>query len=730
MSQMHATAVITAVDRASPVFARVAQQAHLAASKYEALAGRMDAITGSLKSAASAFALPAVAAMGALIHRTQEFEKALVGVQVANIADNLKDGVVNFEAIRDAAEQTKKHALVLSAAMSLGPTGFVKAAEAAQKMGLDETRSRKLMELSGAVHIQDRQISQEKATEFLGTVGLQFGAGKDGRNYNDEITRYANQWLAVANMTRTSASRLEEGLRQFAPLYASLGESFGDTASLVGAMTQAGLMDTESGTALKSMANRFLNMTHTGRDAMLVSGLWDRIQQEKLIDMSGTTARQGMLNLKQLFAGRIAKGDENPLRDLLEEGQKGGLYTDAAYQQRLFAHINKITGAKDAPTMESNQEKVLTALLTGGGRIQMARILELMAKMQEEGQLTDAQLGKIGEGRHIARYKALFRMMPEFKKLQGAIKGINSEFTDAGTKLWTESDAGKWEAAVASVDRALVRLRSSGGVRGLIQSLETFAAAIANAPQVLVEFGGKALAASIGIGALGVAMAGVARAAVVIAGSPLLKALLVGGGAAALFASPLFMGADRLDARDLPIETLFGPGAPILQTVERLQTLGAELANTFGATATSVGGLVDAVKSLFGMDASNSLLLGSLQTLNAAIDGLTASVVYWRTVAGAAATGQSLPSIRGYGPARARAADDAVNSGLTSAEPSGIPKLMRDIYRSISDRVTVGGTAEVQVKVTVDGPGTATQPAPLRVPLNVGRSLPDAGYTP
>lgn len=224
MATMQATAVISAVDRASPVFMRVAQVAHNAANVYTGLAGRLDAVHAALRNLGTITALPGVMALGAIISKTQEMEKALVGVQIAGISDNIKDGVVDFERLRDIAKETQSEAMRLSKALSLAPTGFVKAGEAALKMGVSADKISKLMELSGSVHIQDRQISQEKATEFLGKMGILFGAGNTG-NYEADITKIANQWLAVANMAVTSASRLEDGLRQFAPLFASLGEN-------------------------------------------------------------------------------------------------------------------------------------------------------------------------------------------------------------------------------------------------------------------------------------------------------------------------------------------------------------------------------------------------------------------------------------------------------------------------------------------------------------------------
>lgn len=766
MATMTAAAVITAVDRASPVFHRVAAAAQAAANRYTGVAGRIDAATSAIRSSTTAMALPAAAAFAGLIQRTQDFEKALVGVQIANIADNLKDGVVDFEKIRESASRTKEEAIRLSKVLSLSPTGFVKAGEAALKMGLAADKVDRLMEMSGSVHLQDRQISQDKAAEFLGTTGILFGAGKNG-DYNDDITKYANQWLGVANMTRTSASKLEEGLRQFGPLYSSLGESFLDTAALVGAMTQAGQLDVESGTALKSIGTRMLNMTHKGRDAAVVSGFAKEMRERGLIDYSAVTAKQSLLNLKQVLPGQIKKGDETELRQFLEAGEKGKLFTDESWQNQLFAKLNRITGAKDAPSREAVQDKALTAILTGGGKIKMTEILQLMAQMHEEGRLTDAHLANIAEGRHLSKYKALFKMMPELRKLQKALGGVNDEFTKAGNKLWTESEAGRWEGAVAAVDRALIRLRGTAGVQSLTGGFEGIANFIADMPKGMQEAGGTALAASIGLSALGLALNGIARAGTLLAANPVLRALLIGGGLAYATAPEIFKGYG-----DFGEEIMFGPGAPIWDTFNKLKTVGTEIGGAFGDIFKGLSGASGELNGFLGIDPSASPVLLGLRAINAVLDGMTVSLRYWRTNAPLILGGKGADALPPGDPnstwRRANEGYGRIIDGLRKGPPMApdLPPgqtwwdrkwgldpspaslapgqepprlgLLRDLMLSAPQRVDVQGQADVRVQsevtVRVEGPGTVVDQrggqGQARVPLNPGKTMPDTGYVP
>lgn len=605
MTTLIATAVITAVDRASAVFARVGAAANALGGRFTKGAAGMAALSRSTNGIGIG-ALGAVAGMGALVSRTQEFEKTLVGIQVARISDNLANGVINFEKLRSEAEATKKEALRLSEALKLNPVGFLQSGEAALKMGLASDKVSKLMEMSGSVHIQDREMSQSAATEFLGTMGTLFGADQEGKNYNAEITKIANQWLGVANMTRTTAGRLEEGLRQFAPLYASFGESFASTASLVGAMVQGGQLDTESGTALKSLGTRMLNPTADAREAMLLGG----IDRAKYMDLSAVSASKAFNNLVKLSDVKLGKKQRDALKAKLVKAQKDGVLGDAGFMQEFTAFYNKITGARDQGSKDMNAERIAMAILTGGGTIKMYDLFVDLAEKLESGQLSEAQMAKIGEGKHLSRYKALFAMLPFLKKLRRELEGVTDEFTTGGNKLWTESGAANWEGAIAAFDRGLARLRESSGVAGTVQAFERFANAIATAPQGLVEFGGKAGAAATGLAVFGFLARGALRSVETLAGllggGVLGKVLLGGGLAAVLFGDQLFGGGRGEVAANGAI--LARQLSPVDVLAKSLGSLGGEIGGALGDIATAAEPAVRALNELLGINPNTAVL--------------------------------------------------------------------------------------------------------------------------
>ena len=526
MATLTSKLVISLVDQVSgPARGMLAQlkalQTAARTAPMAALAAEGRRFGAATQRFSAAVSTPLGLGVAALITSTQEFEKALVGVQVAGIADNLKDGVVNFQKLREEAEATKKTAMELSEALRLSPETLLKAGEAAAKMGLPTSSLATLMKMAGSVNIQDHSLSPEQAAEFLGSMGINFKAGDKGfergtgsGDYNADITKLANQLLGVANMTRTSAGRLQEGLRQFAPLYAGFGVTFAEASSMIGAMVQAGQLDTESGTALKSLGVRMLRPTAQGREAMLKSG----IDRSQFMDLSAVSANQAFNGLMKLTDVRMGTKQRAALKKKLIEGEAGKRFLDDGWQQEFLRLYNDATGAKTAEAREANMERVLMSLTTGGGKIDMFGFMRMLAEKLEKGEMTDAQMAAIGEGRHLPKYKALFSLMPKMLELLDKTQGLKSEYTDSGNQLWRESSAGRWAGALASIQRAFVRLRESEGITNLVDSLSRLGEAIAKAPPAVVEALGKALVGLAIIGPVGLALSGTA-AAITMVGS-------------------------------------------------------------------------------------------------------------------------------------------------------------------------------------------------------------------
>jgi hypothetical protein len=662
MATVTATAVIRAIDQASPVFRAVGASAKGVAGVYGGIgaaasaaaartAGVAAAVDNTGRRVMSTFALPAMLGFGALIQRTQEFEKALYGVQVAGIADNLENGAVNFERIRRDAEMVRDAAMAFSKAMNLSPEGFMKAGEAAGKIGLGAQQLREVMRLSGFVRQQDRDISQERAAEFIGSRMKIYKLDGADKDYEKEAQVLTNQWLGVANMTMTSASRVAGGLKMFESLFAHFGNNFAQNASLIGAMVQAGYDDSESGVALRSAGARVIVPTAGGRDAMLAMREAG-IKREKYMNLSALSSKEAFNNLIKMTDVTLSKQDRALLRKMLNEGAEQKKFLDPNWHQELLREYNRMTGADVAgqEARDRNADRLGMATMAGGGKVDMFRYLQDIAAGIASGKITDVQLAHLFEKRQLARMQGLFRMMNEVNRVYDKIKDINTEFTEAGNLLWKTSDAGRWEGAIAALDRALVRLRGSEGVRSLVGGFEKLSNFIADLPKGVVDFGGKAMLASVGVAALGAALAGISR----VAASPAMRLLAGGAGLAYLLGgSELLQGFDRLDARDPAMPQFLAPNAPIFGTIDEFKKLIEEAGNTIAMFAPAANEASGAIKALFGMDPSDSLLLGGLKSINEALRTMTSFLQEWQKLGFLGAVGKAAtPDVGKFDPSK------------------------------------------------------------------------------
>lgn len=538
MTTLHATAVISAVDRASAVFARVGAAAKSVAGRYGAAA----AAAGKFNSAVGVGgAVGGAAGFMAIIQRTQEFEKKALGVRIAGIADafdrlDARDPMrVNHDIIAKDADKLRAASLEVSKALGVSPTGVIEAAEAFAKMGVSLEKARAGMRSAAILTMADPDIKGGAAAEFLGTMGILFKAPDDAAGYDKFIAATADKLQTTASATRTSVSKIQEGFRQFAPVFASFGATIDQTSALIGTMSNKGLMDTESGTALKSASLRFIRPTVEGSAALAAAG----IDRRKYMDLSAADPRRATNQLVQLYPGQIDKKEKQTLYQMLVEGQRQGKGADPDYIAKVVAYVNKATKASTQADRDENYLKVLNAITTSGGQVKIFEFLRDIADKVAKGEMNYAQLGTIFEGRHIARMLALFSDPAMIDRLMTIIGRADGSGLDAVEKEYKGSSFGKYESAIAALDRGLIRIRESDAFSALLNNFEKLANYIASLPAGVVDFATKFMVALAGIGAASLIVKGLsaafgllAAAFALVAANPITAALIAIGAAA------------------------------------------------------------------------------------------------------------------------------------------------------------------------------------------------------
>lgn len=717
MTTLTANAVIQAVDRFSGPIGRMAGALGALHSRAAGVVDRTAAATRKLQAAAT----PTAIGLGLMIYKTQEFEKKALGARIATIADALErvGGVatINHKRIAQEGDAIRASALAISKIYGVSPTGLMEAAEAAAKMGIELKKAEAVMKASAIWKMADPDIGYGKGAEFLGTLGLQFRAPTELDKYNAWIKAVADKIALTASATRTSISRIQEGFRQFSGTFATFGGTIDQASALLGGMTQGGLLDVESGTALKSSALRFIRPTIEGTAALAALG----IDRRNYMDLTGADPRRASNQLMQLFPGYISKTAKWGLYRQLADAQKSGLGADPEFINRIAAQIQKMTQGRE--TIEDVHGKVLTAITTSGGKVDFFKYLGDIAKLVETGKISDAQMGVIFEGRHLARMKTLFRQWPEVMRIMKIITGAKGEGLDATRELYKDSAFGRWEMAIASLERALIRLRSSEGITGLISQFERLAAAIADMPPGAVQT----------VGYLVAALGGLATAGVVASGIGLLASSLAVLGVK-IIAIGAVIGGIGYAAYQLyqNFEYVKSGLASIAEWAKSavLATLANALAGPFTALFRILSDVMGAWQSFVGsIETGVERILAAFSKLTGAMRAIS-GVMKW-------APGPLGLMFRGLD-ALGKTSGSAPATGGPSVPSTGAP-LIRDLNPAAGPRtIDVTGkvhaegsvTGKVQVDITVrDSAGRPVErkstTGDLRGPLKTGRTMPD-----
>ena len=548
MSTMTATTIITATDRASAVFARVGAAAKASAGHYTAAAA---AIRNASSMFASLAGIAGPAAAASVIARTQNFEKRALGVAMAGITDAFErasDGtnryIVNLEKVRAEADKVRQSAMGLSRDLGISPTGLITAGEAVAKMGIDLPKIQGIMRTSGLMNLQDPDGTIGNMAEFLGTLAIQFKAPPDVENFTKWITQTGDMVALAASATRTSITKMQDGLRQFSGLYASLGVSREETISLLGGMVQGGLVDAESGTALKSAMVKLLNPTAAGLGVLSKWGM----RREDYMDVSLADPRRAVQQIVTMYPGQIGKRQKTGLFKFLDKSQRDGSWQKPEFYDRVLRFINKTTGAVTQEDKDNNALKVWNAITTSGGRFDGYRFFKDAAERKKDGRATASDLVSLVDGRQSSRLSVLLdNFGSEVERVLGIMKRADGSGLAAGQKLYAESGFGQYESAMASLERAMIRLRESEAFAGLIKGFERLAGFVADLPKPVQQLAGYAVAAGVALGTISTAawLAGPALGALV--GSPMIAGLAAVAAGVVLLKEPVAELAKSFD---------------------------------------------------------------------------------------------------------------------------------------------------------------------------------------
>ena len=498
----------------------VAKSAPLAAMRAET--DRMRRSFGTAATSAGGMVASAWG-MGALIQPTREFNESIWGMQAAFLG-SATAAETNAEVSARARKETdrmRSSALALSKAYGVMPETFAKAGEEAAKMGLNVSKSNAIMKSSGLVQMSDREAQGNVIAKALGTYGILYGAPDDDEGYAQTANNRASMLALAGAKTRTSASKIEEGSRNYMGLASSFGGRFEDMIAMIAMGTNTGMLEKEAGTALKSFQGRFLKLDTPARAGMAASG----INMTDFADFGEVSPIRAANQLVQMFPQQMNKGARGKIVKFLEKAQATIDPTTGKSELADVSIINKLTQMmeKEAGLKFSGAEdrdiaanKIATAMTNVGGKFDMIGALEAMASAIEEGRAGPAIAGVVGEQKRIHQTLSFVKAIREIKKLRDELVADKGRYLQQIGEDYGTSDAGKIVSLEASMRRFNLSLLRSDGVQAMLRGLADMAEWFEKLPSATSNAIGGMLAFALVAAPVGFAMTGIAAGLMVV----------------------------------------------------------------------------------------------------------------------------------------------------------------------------------------------------------------------
>jgi len=436
---------VTIVDGATPTLRKI-QNALGSLGKMTGRGGGVNTLlSGSARGAPAGSIGFGMTAFGftALIGATKEWNDAIWGANAALLANKeVQDKVAAGDmpgAISLAKTQTQEladQAMRLSRELKLLPELFGKAGMEATKMGLNYQQSQAIMRASAAVYMSDNQADPGDIAKALGTYGLLYGQETDPDAYAKQVYRRASQLSFAGAKTRTSASAIEGGARNYQGIHGAFGGRFEDLIALIATGSQAAQFEKETGTSLKSLQARFLRMPASGYAAMSGAG----IDIKKFMDFGAVDPMRATNAIIQSFPQQLGKGARGNVLKFLEKAQREGRLGNPEIIAETMGMLEK-NGLKFAGDEDRDAAYgKLGALMHGsGGNFDPIALLAEVSKAVEEGRATPGLLGIIGEGKRVHQYAALLKLFPEMLKLRDELIADDGKYLETVEKAFPES---------------------------------------------------------------------------------------------------------------------------------------------------------------------------------------------------------------------------------------------------------------------------------------------------
>lgn len=700
MTVLTATAIISAVDRASAVFARVGANA-------QALSGRFSsAASGVSRFGQAAFLnLGMPAAMASAVAARGEFEVDRVARQmqaVGELNERQRDMLTGkaFDASMVVGEQAQD---------------LLRAQKELIQGGLDpDTVGQITTDIAKVAKTNEMNIAEvaEMGINAARGLGMEF---ETTAQKVDSIRKALSFMTVVPAASTENVEGLRESLKYAAPVAGMLKIQIEELGAALSILADRGFKGEEGGTAFRTILLRGIAPTKQLATAYRAAG----IELNELYKLDETKLRD-MEALRERVLGAGIGGDGRVIdRALKKTGSLDkfdGLYE---YQDALMKNLSDALGigSGDAQSKQILKKVVDQHLFSAIDGFDITKFFTAISKLPLSDFAKVAGIQRTSQAR--ALLEDIKRLAPLIEKFKGLMPGaIDRQFEPLNEGFAISLE--RIGAAFGKMRHAIFDSGVGTGLADMFTSLANSVERLSKTDPGVLNAIGIGLAGIVAAPAVGAVVWGIASslgALATVLASPALTALAVGGGLAAMFGDlgSLLQGGMEITGSGSMVNTQ----GPLWQFIDAIKSLGGEVFGAFGDLAGAASGLVKDVLSLVGINVEGSLLASGFRVLASIISGMANGLKEIRAFL--KGEGAQMP----YTPATPQTTNPRA--------PGYVNPLIRDTAGA-QGPVQVQGSAEVtsklDVHVTLD-PELRAQinkaaAAKTTVPLNTGVSMPDA----
>ncbi|MFZ4807466.1 MAG: phage tail tape measure protein [Hyphomicrobiaceae bacterium] len=618
MTTLTATAIISAVDRASAVFARVGAAARAQAGKFAAATAAVNRFGNA---ATLGLGAPGTLAAAFAMQGEYEADKALRVMQsIGEITDEQR-------------KMLEKSAFDNSIESAVKAIELIKGQQEFLASGLDADTAARMTATLGKVSranaIMADQVA-ETGVNVANALSMPLGTVEEKVA---SLTKALEFMSVVPNLSTETFEGLRTSMKYAAPVAGVLGIKINELGAALGILADAGFKGEEGGTALRTVLTRALALTPKARQEIRAAGVdiddIYKVNQKRLGDMTALKARLNQAGLGQGVNLNKALGKLDPSKfksvydyqDALQSRlmgalgiKKGDAESRGILQKAISSHVMASTDGFDIETYFQGISKL--------GPIAMKEMFGLQRvsqalKLREEIN----KIVTLPTGERISKFQ---RLAAEIERLSPG--AIDRRFIPVSQGFSYFID--RTMRSVESLRNSVFNSGVGSDVTGFFESLARTVERLRNSDPTALKAATYGLAGLAALGPAALVLGGIASALGKIGGvlgSKAFLGLAAGGGIAALLfgdgIKDLFTSQDVLGRGgvDLPGQFL-GEGSPILATVARLKGLFDEISGLLGDILAKIGSVATEFASLFNIDVSNTTLLTGLQAVNTVLE--------------------------------------------------------------------------------------------------------------